>query len=664
MNLRINHKISTFWLFVVTVSLLLGVRLIAQPPQTKELTQSEAQMLQILGSIDNYKYSNVFIFELGSNYALSLNEVYGSKEPTWDNEIDKKQAELKRNEKNRARAKELYDEWLEEDDEDKKTVIRANVPPSMQKYFEMLIKRDNYRLSKLNKAYLVTNRFTSIKDVNIIALLMLNSESEDENSAVKTDLMSPSIIKLATHLKNDEFIKSTVNNDNTFKNVYDFLHSKVIQEEAKNVTLTAQGIDSETLEFLPKKYGATFPIQEDNIQQYLRITEGQPIDYFGEHEITVGIFDLIRYRYYGSPKSEKSDASQNYDSIAGESQNKNTDSTIQNQSDSASGNQNANIKVKEAYNNYLPLFGAEIRYGLPEINYPSLWSERVTLNVMWQSNKLGIILPTNGWSSLANSIFNVERKLTNAGIGLYGSLDFPIKLLNQGGVFNMNASYVFGNSNTNPVNTSFVFQGRTADNLNDSSSFRSLNISYLPRFHAQFHYSFALNIDNSSYFRFKLGATAFTVERWLELDGLGGIDPQTNREIIEKKNRLSDQYSYDDLSKYNRFDQLTIAAISGLKPTEFIAGLSGRIEYYTKSETVPWGFAIQYFDGSFSGDVWLQVPILENLLLRSQAQFFQTAFRDPKPWEVGTIVIPTIQFVYNFSTKENSTKKLSTKATN
>jgi len=255
-------------------------------------------------------------------------------------------------------------------------------------------------------------------------------------------------------------------------------------------------------------------------------------------------------------------------------------------------------------------------------------------------------------------------------------------LINQGGVFNFNASYVFGDAKPNPINTTLTFFGRTANQLTDSNSYRNYELSYLPRFHAQAHYSFAINIDRYSFFRFKLGATAYMMQRYTELAKFAGKDSKTGKDIVETKNRLIDQYSYNDLSIYNKYDGLAIAGLSGLNATETIAGLSGRIEFMTNTEeqTVPWGGALQYFDGSLSGDMWIQVPVYGfskttkivpavtdstasadasssttdastnsfALSLRAQAQFYQTIFRDPRPWELQTVVIPSLQILMNF----------------
>lgn len=51
------------------------------------------------------------------------------------------------------------------------------------------------------------------------------------------------------------------------------------------------------------------------------------------------------------------------------------------------------------------------------------------------------------------------------------------------------------------------------------------------------------------------------IQRWAEFGKYMGKDPKTGKDIVETKNRLSDQYSYDDLSIYNKFDLLSIAAL-------------------------------------------------------------------------------------------------------
>jgi hypothetical protein len=521
---------------------------------------------------------------------------------------------------NRSKKKDQVQEAIDEGEVDVAGYLKTNGGGNMnnddreyEKYYRLYTKWQDELFSR---AYIVTTRFRTGEPFEIIGLL--TSGNKEMVSKIDENIDPPKGIFLANDLQR-------VGSPDTLgiaKTLYEYLERKILQNDAENVTAEAQGI-GEDATFLPQKYGTTYPINEDDIQQYLRITDGQPQEYDSPNELTIGLFDLIRFRHYG--KLEEFDEEGNLipDDAEGDS------------------------TVKRIYNKNLPLYGVELRYGMPEINYPSLWSERMTLNVMWQSNKFGIILPTNGWSSLATDVFSAQRKLTHAGLGIYGSLDFPIKLVNQGGVFNFNGSYVFGPAASNPVSTQFMFAGRNTSGQSDSASYRSLDLSYLPRFHAQAHYSFAVDIDRTAFFRFKLGATMYVIQRFAELEQQNGND-ENGRPIYEKKNRQIDQYSYDDLSTLNRFDQLKIAAMNGLQGSEVVAGLSGRIEFMNRSRTVPWGASMQFFDGSISGDVWAQVPVVNGFDLRIMAQYFQVALRDPKPWEEQTIVQPSLQMLFNF----------------
>jgi hypothetical protein len=570
--------------------------------------QQTAQIRSILGKFKSYRYSNVFLFQVDDGTVSAINPLLGVPEPKMNAAAT------------RSKKKDQIQEAIDEDEADVTAFLKSSGGGNMnnddreyEKYYRQYKKWQDELFSR---AYIVTTRFRTGEPFEIIGLL--TSSNKEMVSKIDENIDPPKGIFLANDLQR-------VGSPDTLgiaKTLYEYLERKILQNDAENVTAEAQGI-GEDATFLPQKYGTTYPINEDDIQQYLRITDGQPQEYDSPNELTIGLFDLIRFRHYG--KLEEFDEEGNLipDEAEGDS------------------------SVKRIYNKNLPLYGVELRYGMPEINYPSLWSERMTLNVMWQSNKFGIVLPTNGWSSLATDVFSAQRKLTHAGLGIYGSLDFPIKLVNQGGVFNFNGSYVFGPAASNPVSTQFMFAGRNTSGQSDSASYRSLDLSYLPRFHAQAHYSFAVDIDRTAFFRFKLGATMYVIQRFAELEQQNGND-ENGRPIYEKKNRQIDQYSYDDLSTLNRFDQLKIAAMNGLQGSEVVAGLSGRIEFMNRSRTVPWGASMQFFDGSISGDVWAQVPVVNGFDLRIMAQYFQVALRDPKPWEEQTIVQPSLQMLFNF----------------
>jgi len=570
--------------------------------------QQTAQIRSILGKFKSYRYSNVFLFQVDDGTVSAINPLLGVPEPKMNAAAT------------RSKKKDQVQEAIDEGEADVAAYMKANGAGNMnnddreyEKYYRLYTKWQDELFSR---AYIVTTRFRTGEPFEIIGLL--TSGNKEMVSKIDENIDPPKGIFLANDLQR-------VGSPDTLgiaKTLYEYLERKILQNDAENVTAEAQGI-GEDATFLPQKYGTTYPINEDDIQQYLRITDGQPQEYDSPNELTIGLFDLIRFRHYGKLDEFDEEGNLIPDEAEGDS------------------------SVKRIYNKNLPLYGVELRYGMPEINYPSLWSERMTLNVMWQSNKFGIVLPTNGWSSLATDIFSAQRKLTHAGLGIYGSLDFPIKLVNQGGVFNFNGSYVFGPAASNPVSTQFMFAGRNASGQSDSASYRSLDLSYLPRFHAQAHYSFAVDIDRTAFFRFKLGATMYVIQRFAELEQQNGND-ENGRPVYEKKNRQIDQYTYDDLSTLNRFDQLKIAAMNGLQGSEVIAGLSGRIEFMNRSRTVPWGASMQFFDGSISGDVWAQVPVVNGFDLRIMAQYFQVALRDPKPWEEQTIVQPSLQMLFNF----------------
>ncbi|MFM6955764.1 MAG: hypothetical protein ACKOAK_10115 [Ignavibacteria bacterium] len=570
--------------------------------------QQTAQIRSILGKFKSYRYSNVFLFQVDDGTVSAINPLLGVPEPKMNAAAT------------RSKKKDQVQEAIDEGEADVAAYMKANGAGNMnnddreyEKYYRLYTKWQDELFSR---AYIVTTRFRTGEPFEIIGLL--TSGNKEMVSKIDENIDPPKGIFLANDLQR-------VGSPDTLgiaKTLYEYLERKILQNDAENVTAEAQGI-GEDATFLPQKYGTTYPINEDDIQQYLRITDGQPQEYDSPNELTIGLFDLIRFRHYGKLDEFDEEGNLIPDEAEGDS------------------------SVKKIYNKNLPLYGVELRYGMPEINYPSLWSERMTLNVMWQSNKFGIVLPTNGWSSLATDIFSAQRKLTHAGLGIYGSLDFPIKLVNQGGVFNFNGSYVFGPAASNPVSTQFMFAGRNASGQSDSASYRSLDLSYLPRFHAQAHYSFAVDIDRTAFFRFKLGATMYVIQRFAELEQQNGND-ENGRPVYEKKNRQIDQYTYDDLSTLNRFDQLKIAAMNGLQGSEVIAGLSGRIEFMNRSRTVPWGASMQFFDGSISGDVWAQVPVVNGFDLRIMAQYFQVALRDPKPWEEQTIVQPSLQMLFNF----------------
>jgi hypothetical protein len=238
---------------------------------------------------------------------------------------------------------------------------------------------------------------------------------------------------------------------------------------------------------------------------------------------------------------------------------------------------------------------------------PSLWSERVAVNALWGTNRLGVILPTSGWSALANSFS--PRKLTHAGFGLNGSFDFPFKLIDSSGVFAVSGSYVFSNADSSGHQTFYDKINATAD--------------FLPRWHFQALYSFATTIDKDYQLRFKVGMSAFGMEAW-------------HYRMTGKDDQGQDVYGFAKAETGN----------------ESYFGITGRIEYMATNVSTPYGLAVQYFDESLSGNVWLQIPFGASFdpikAVRLEGRFFAPITRSARPWENSSVVVPGLRLIFNF----------------
>jgi len=332
------------------------------------------------------------------------------------------------------------------------------------------------------------------------------------------------------------------------------------------VTPEAQGIGEEGIRFVKKTFGNTKGFTEDDAPMFIRISEGLPQGYQNNNEVIVSLADGISYRRYERAAS-----------IDGTE----PDSTF-------------------ALNNTLPKYGVELRYGLEEINYPSLWSERLSLNALWGASRLGVILPTSGWAGLSADLGNT-RKMTHAGMGINGAFDFPIRVISESGVFNLTASYVFNDAKQSDYMPFNSDRGRYED--------------YLVRFHASFQYSFAIAVDDDFMFRMRLGGTVYNMETWAN---------QTK------------QVNGQDSVMYSKAGN------------ETFGGISGRIDFMTTSWSTPVGFSLSYFDESVLGTAWLQVPIVSQFAVRFDTRIFAPVLRDPRPWEASAVVMPAVRFIVNF----------------
>lgn len=264
-------------------------------------------------------------------------------------------------------------------------------------------------------------------------------------------------------------------------------------------------------------------------------------------------------------------------------------------------------------NQNLPVSGVELRYGLDQINYPSVWSERATLSYVYGDGilgdaKLGVILPNGLWSNTAGNF--AGRRFTQPSFGgIATDLNFSTSLFKNSGVFNFGFSYVFGDANKSDFGThpKTVAELVTGGASND----------YLIRMTGRLQYTFALSIDEGFQFRFGLGPTMYIAETWTTQQ-----DTTSPQDVV-----------FNDIESETIFD------------------FSGRIEFMSTSGRTPFGGSINYFDRTLGGNLYFQFPIVQStslLALRLEGQWFWTAMRDPRPWEQQTVFIPTARLVWNF----------------
>lgn len=545
---------------------------------------SDAQLRSIMSKFKNYRYGNISIFQLDAetmkgvtqllNPEPVITETAKSCSPARQTQIDDKVAEL-------GCAADLS---ALQDDEEIKRILRGECID----YAKYAVARKQWECNTFKRAYVVTTRYVAGKDFKVIALLTSNSESR----VLANVLASPRDIYTYTQLR-----QSAAPAGSPAKTLYEYLYNFVIQQseaEGINVTAEAQGLGDE--QFIPKLYGISLAVSEDDVSTYVRTTEGQAMDYLRSRELMVSP-DLISYRDY--TPSDPSSVGEGF-----------------------------------VYNRTLPKYGVELRYGLDAVNYPSFFSDRVSLNAIWGSNRLGVVLPTSGWSSVAQT-FGVRRTMTHAGWGIDGAFDFPLKITNANtGVFNIAASYVFGDARKSDhqrvlaSGESFERRLQGIDTVVRSESYSRAH-DYLIRFNAQAHYTFAIAIDSGNFFRFRIGGAIYSRETWEANNGSGRYRLIDSRGVV----RTDTSFTVDRWF---------------LADTRYIGGVSARIDFMATRVTTPYGFGLQYFDDAIFAQAWLLIPITQQIGLRFDGQYFAPLLRDPHEWETASVFLPTVRVIYNF----------------
>ncbi|OGU41252.1 MAG: hypothetical protein A2X61_14170 [Ignavibacteria bacterium GWB2_35_12] len=450
-------------------------------------------------------------------------------------------------------------------------------PKDMECIFDYFKNQLAGETTRLEKAFVITNRVTKGTLPDTIIALIVSYDTKDMDLVLRS--VSPTYIYTYDELK-----ATKLDTGFSANNFYDLVMNSFMQANVINKTLEAQGLGT-NMKFAPKAFGLSKSIvmnendaSTSDIQQFMRISDVQPANYgLNQHEVILSP-DLISWRKYEPPGYWEYDTYM-IDSL---------------------GNSNAN----------LPTLGLELKYGIEEVNFPSFWSERMSISAIWQSVKLGVILPTDGWASMTKDVFSQTRTLTHGGAGVTGAFDFPFKVVPQSGIFHFNFGYVFGDA------AQATYKGRKISAQKYTYEDNNLYNDYLIRGNGSFHYTFGVKVDEDYWFRFGIGASMYTAEKWFNVLDSGAIS-----KMVFKK--MGD---------------------------ETVMGISGRIEFMATNAITPFGGGVQYFDEALYGNIWLQVPVIGNsLALRLDTKAFFPAFRKTaRAWEVESMFIPMARIIVSF----------------
>lgn len=548
--------------------------------QAQELTKT------FLRKMDYYKYSNISLYEADGAAVKRFSEVLTPGYP-------------------RTAALETAEQECTNTDDIKKRISKKQpVPPAMideggsptdcetvKNYYTALA-----GLVRIGKVYILCERYTEGNEPIILGVMGIQSPTQQQASDpdyLRNALNGPiaSAVLDAGDLrqfKTKEFekddstgtmvaVKGSIEGTG-HENMYDYLKNMIKQNPAEK---TASIRPTQSVAMKINKEVVTKMIGEDRVNEYLMITEGEPHkaiegDKQFTDEIVLGAADLVSWRHYQNPAD-----------VQGEPTN-------------------------------LPQYGVEMRFGNDDIGYPSLWSERVAVNALWDANKLGVILPTSLWAPNILPILTLPSRfttLTNS-VGLNASFDFPFKLIERSGVFTATGSVMLGNGIR--YNERGPFVNPTETGVPDDMRLRK---SFLMRAHGLLNYTFSIGIqdpdkDNLGYnIRFKIGAGGYQMEEWVPRKLGDEFVPATDR-------------------------------TTSLKVSPFF-----RIEYMSYGLSVPFGAYVQYFDGAGSGLVWLQVPISDTGFLtaiRLDGRVFVPIVRGPYEWESSLVAVPSLRFIFRW----------------
>ena len=542
--------------------------------QDSEINPNAPIIRKELKDLQNYRYGNISIMEL-SNLQPLVDVLVPLKKPDINQFAGASNCKAEFQDEIRRVFDEDGGEFNNED--------HGNITKSgpCKAYISYTQKVKEYEEAIFDNAYVVTvryndKRFDRNETPKIIGLLTVKN-------SVGGNGVEDNIGQVSNPYTVYELEKLQISN--TSLSLKEYCENQILQGAYEDKTSDIQDLGTG---FLAKRVGVADTVSQNDVQTYIRISEGSPIDFYNPNVLTVGAFDGISYLYYGDPVKK----------IIKETV------MVPDYADSSKMVKETIEKEVLIYNRALPKYGVELKYGMEDINFPSVWSNRMAMNAIWGGAKLGVVLPTSGWAGVSES-FGAKRTLTTAGIGVNGSLDFNIPVIpSETGVFNASASFVSGDAT--------ITTDRQRPNNKEGGEMRD----FLIRSHGALSYTFAIKVDNTNLFRFRLGGAFYGVEAWY-------------------KTTVDDGQGFEKDTSINSRNQ-------------FIGGILGRVEYMNTGASTPFGVSIQFFDAALSGTAWLQIPITEEFNLRLDGRFFAPAIREAYSWENSSVFLPTARFILNF----------------
>lgn len=526
-----------------------------------------------LRRLDYYKYANISIFEANAEAIKRFREEFT---PTPQKTPALEQAEqdcpttdeIKKKLKNKQPvAKSLLEE-------------AQNECEMVLTYYKILNEQQS-----IGKVYVITEKYVDGSDpviIGAISIQVVNPAQAGDPEAIKTALNAPinSGVLDANELRalktkvmeqsNDPnnpgsvFIRGSIEST-PYDNMLEYFKNSIKQSPLDKInTIRPQ----QTAAIKISKDVVSKMLSEDRVGDYMYITEGEPHKVNPPKEfldeIVIGLADYFSWKHYADPQTIEGDPTG------------------------------------------LPQYGIEMKAGVDDIGFPSLWSERWTLHALWGQQKLGVVLPTSLWAGEAK-IFN-DRKMTSGAAGLSAAFDFPFKLIDRSGIFNVSGSYCFSN-NENITKTDY-------GTLVDPTKAESGRYDYFLKSHAQANYTFAIQINDPDkeeqlyFIRFKIGGAFYLMETFLN-----------TKESFQKLEQKA------------------------------IGGFLTRLEFMATGLSVPFGTSAQFFDGALSGHVWLQVPISEEGFftgIRLDGKIYAPVTRSPYNWELQTVIMPSLRFIFRW----------------